>query len=139
MKKSVLLVSFLMCSLVVSAAQAIEMPWARVCRAEGGHIWILNLDQQDQPSLCVFGAAAIGSEALFIFKTGNPAPQAFAVYQSGARDCSSQGGNLATYQDTDGNSKTLCTFQDGSLIENETLKRGFGSSANQGLDASILR
>lgn len=108
-------------------------PWMRTCRIEAGQFWVLKAGSQEY-TMCFFGEAAIGAEALFLFKTNAGIVDAVSAYKS--RNASSaRGGVCGSYdaevvqgRDSEGHTFNLCRFADKSLIEETTLWMGPGSS-----------
>ncbi len=135
MKKMTLILALSLAS-AASSAQAALHPWLRTCIQAGGEMWIGNVHPTVQPALCLLGSAAIGAEALFIYKTDGGTPDVIAQYLAGERQCH---GQASVSYGTDGRQFTLCTFADGSTVEMTTLNRGAGSSANAALDAALRK
>lgn len=112
--------------------------WQRVCRIAGGFQWVLNIHEPHKElPLCVFGEAAVGSEAFFEHTVGGPERMALIAYKRGLSDCSFAGGYLVEGIDSNMQSFTICKFADGSLIEEGTLLRGPGHPFNTSLDAAL--
>lgn len=138
----VLLLSIAMIFSSVGAWAANGNPWARVCKVSEGTFWVLY-GGEEHHSMCFFGSAAIGAEALFLFKTNSGTSQAIEAYKNRKNSsprggiCGSFNSNLVQAQDSDGRTFNLCQFADKSLIEETTLWLGPGIGANESLDKAL--
>lgn len=112
-------------------------PLMRTCRREQGLFWIVYAPNQELP-LCFLGDAAIGAEALHGYKHGAGTVMAVSVYKKtmGAT-CAQVGAVTIAGRDSENAAFEVCQFQDGSLIEKQTLLRGQGAAANSALNRAL--
>ncbi|UXR63496.1 hypothetical protein EZJ49_10460 [Bdellovibrio bacteriovorus] len=119
-------------------------PWIRTCRIEEGQFWVLKAGSEEY-SMCFFGNAAVGAEALFMFKAKTGSTEAVQAYKnrnaSSARGgvCGSFDAEVVQAKDSEGQTFNLCKFSDNSLMEETTLWMGPGSDDNQGLDKALSK
>jgi hypothetical protein len=112
-------------------------PLMRTCRREQGLFWIVYAPNQELP-LCFFGEAAIGAEALNGYKNGGGDVMAVTVYKKTiSATCEQVGAVTIAGQDSKKANFEVCQFQDGTLIEKQTLLRGQGAAQNAALNRSL--
>lgn len=130
------------CILAASISWGNSNPLMRTCRLEQGHFWVLQAGYHDIP-LCFFDKAAIGAEALLIFKTNQGSTEALKAYNnrnsSAPRGgvCGSFDADVVEGTDTEGQTFNVCRFSDDSYIEETTLWLGPGNSSNAALDKAL--
>lgn len=132
------------CILATSTSWGNNNPLIRVCRLEEGHFWVLQAGNNDIP-LCFFGKAALGAEALLLFKTTEGSTEALKAYNdrnsSAPRGgvCGSFDADVVEGLDSDGQTFNVCRFSDSSYIEETTLWLGPGHSSNAALDKALSK
>jgi hypothetical protein len=109
-------------------AMALESPWKRVCRENGGLFWVLNVQTPNEIPLCLFGDAAIGAESYFNHKQGDDVIAVRAYLNS--ESCAQNDGRVISGVDTNHKTWSLCLFADNSLMEVDTLDNGPQDSRN---------
>lgn len=126
-----------------SAFAANNNPWMRACRIEAGQFWVLKTESNSELVMCFFNNAAIGAEALFLFKSNQGVSKSIQAYKnrksSGARGgvCGSFGATLVQGSDAEGQEFNICRFSDGSVIEETTLWLGPGAGGHGALDRAL--
>lgn len=123
----------------------IRNPQVRTCFALGGQFLNYNMYMpvEDQVGLCAFDRAAIGSIALLTQVTEGLSETAVTSYLAttgyNGNACEQAGGTLVDLFDNHGAMlMAACYFtRDGSLIELDTLKRGYNHPANQRLNDAL--
>jgi len=127
----------------VSPSWAGETPYARTCRLDGGSLWLVSVQSDLDTPLCRFGSAAIGAAAYANYRWSKQETAAVIAYkaqnQSSNADsiCENFGANAIQTQDSNSATWSLCEFGDGSVIEANTLARGFNSPANHSLSKNL--
>lgn len=124
---------------VATVSWANTNPLMRVCRLEQGRFWTLQVPGDELP-LCFFGKAAVGAESLLQLESQAGDSEAVKAYKSASGgDCSTLGAENLEGVDSNGVSFKVCRFADSSLIEENTLKAGFGHPSNQKLDQVLSK
>jgi hypothetical protein len=123
-------------ALISQPAHAIvKNPWMRTCMEAGGQFYNFRSNGDDS-AMCYFGSAAIGAEALFLFKSNAGETEAIQSYRQGASSCEAAGATSLSGSGKNGNG-VLCKFSDNSLVDEATLSSGAGAPQNSGLDEAL--
>lgn len=120
-----------------SITYSLPNPMMRNCNLVGGYSVVINV-ADDQILLCQIGPSYIGSLELFLFKTEQKSAENIQSFLSGITDlkeCTS----VEIVSDLDGRSYKICFFNDGSMMDTSTLKKGIEHSDNRPLKNVLSR
>ncbi len=122
--------------LSVSNAHAIlKNPQIRQCHLLNGEFFVANTES-DQFGFCQFGEAIIGTIDLLRYADNDNDVFSIQAYKNNTKDCEPFG-QLVDVKKPNGPVITMCSFTDGSLIENQTLSLGKDSEKNKKLSDAL--
>ncbi len=130
-------------SFSVLNAFAITNPWIRTCQAKGGEFFVAGAGEVSDVAFCKFGNALIGAETLYLQTSqfNTKAVQAYMANQSnqdGNSICYANSGVVKSAPSSEGIAVNYCLFvEDTSIIEIETLGRGYLSPLNTQLNLAL--
>ena len=115
------------------AAYATNNPQIRACNVTGGQFFSVFTEEQDQLGLCRYGEALIGS--IDILNKDETVTLSIENYRAGIRDCETF--NLTLLKTFNGEYILACRYNDGSVIDIETLKTGYTNERNDLLNKAL--
>ena len=107
-------------------------PLIRTCNVTGGVFHVIKLDE-DQVGFCQYGKSMIDALTVMDSATARDESAAKLAALGAETDCESAAGEAVATEDLDGAKFNLCVFEDGSIIETETLARGSADADNAAL------
>ena len=120
----------------VSNVQALQKnPQILRCHALNGEFFVANTES-DQFGFCSFGEAIIGTIDLLRYADNVNDVLSIEAYINNVKDCEPFG-QLIDVKKPNGPTLVMCSFTDGSLIENQTLSLGQTSEKNKKLNQAL--
>jgi putative hemolysin len=119
-------------SLQSSAQNSFSNPLIRTCVITGGVFYVTQVEE-DQIGFCKYGNSLIDAMSVMDSATARFESAAKLAALGAGTDCASAAGELLVAKDVDNVEATLCLFEDGSMIEKNTLARGSAHAENAGL------
>ena len=120
----------------VSHVHAVQKnPQIRRCHILKGEFFVANTES-DQFGFCQFGEAIIGTIDLLRFSDNGNDVLSIQAYINNVQDCEPYG-QLIDVKKPNGPTLVMCSFTDGSLIENQTLSLGQSSEKNRHLNEAL--
>ena len=110
-------------------------PQIRVCNLTGG-AFNVAATENDQVGLCKFDLAYVGTIDLLNFHDRIQAVQSIQTYIDGIQSCEPYG-QMKIVTLLAGASVSVCVFNDGTMIEADTLKKGRYDSSNVKLNKAL--
>jgi len=112
---------------------AISNPLIRNCQLAGGQFLIFQTSDNDVAT-CHIQQSFIGALDLFLHASQEQPSQSIIDYQSSIQFCQGQEIQLST---SEGFQQTFCFYDDGSLIDLATLKKGRYSSDQKAFNSAL--
>lgn len=134
------LIGLALVSLMSISAFARESAFRRTCRMNEGQPWVVNFTADDL-ELCRFGEASVSSETFFLTLVEKQSTQAVGTFfdAAAAGNCEYAGGEILEAVDYTGQLFRVCRFADGSIIEENTLRKGPKDRSNEELVRKLKR
>ncbi len=111
-------------------------PQIRSCRLTGGNFQSLQIEA-DQVGFCVYGSSMIDSISVMQSAESGKVSQAIAEFNRSANSCEFAGGFEKQVQDLEGQGFQICTFDDHSAIEMQTMLKGADAPSNSLLTTAL--
>ncbi|MGZ3725000.1 MAG: hypothetical protein ACXWQQ_04340 [Pseudobdellovibrio sp.] len=113
---------------------AVGNPQIRACVASGGEFMTVNTDD-DQLGMCRYSQALIGAIDILNKDEPSSTPLSIENYRDGVVDCDAF--NVMTVKTFSGAVIQVCRFDDGSMMDIQTLSRGRYDYRNRLLNQAL--
>ncbi|MBC7464775.1 MAG: hypothetical protein H7256_02185 [Bdellovibrio sp.] len=110
-------------------------PQIRACNQTGGEFKAAKTEN-DEVGLCKYGQAYIGTIDLLNYRDNQQGAQSLQTYIDGIQSCEPYG-QMKTITILQSLSIDVCSFDDGSMIEAETLRTGRHDPRNAQLNRAL--
>ena len=126
---------FLVLMITGASTWSASNPQMRACRAASGQYFILDTGL-DEIGFCRLGPSVIGAIDLLNKDAAmEEAPASLSDYRDGIADC--EPSNVSAIPNGAGNILKVCYYDDGSIIDLQTLSRGKNHSLNWQLNRAL--
>lgn len=127
---------FVLIFALASTTNATKNPQIRACVTSGGQFFSVYTEEDDQLGLCQYGDALIGSiDILNKDVAEDETPLSIENYRAGIHDCETF--NLTTLTTFNGKLISACRYNDGSVIDLQTLYTGYNNERNFQLNKAL--
>lgn len=133
--KSLNLFSVLAVIILSLSAHAQSNPQIRVCNQTGGQFNVATTEN-DQIGLCKYDGAYVGTIDLLNYHNNIKQVQSLQTYIDGIQSCEPYG-QMKTIKILQGVSINVCIFDDGSMIDADTLTKGRHDCGNNKLNKAL--
>jgi hypothetical protein len=126
---------FMLLALAGLTASAASNPQMRACRVVNGQFFVIDTGL-DQLGLCRIGYSVIGAIDL-LNKDASIEDMPFSVYEYSRGTTTCEADHIATFPSPGGSALKVCYYDDGSLIDLQTLNRGKSHPHNWYLNKAL--